>query len=396
MKIQMHINAKVANFLDTNLAAGEVVCAIQGGRRAGKTYNIAQWLLLKALAGDIVLCASMTNNQARNGVYADFKAIITALGLEHYCDVLSSPREIRIIGSTGKIIFQSFADSETAKGVACDYCFINEANKFTYPQYVDITCNVRKMTILDYNPNVKFWVEEIKLSLLVMTWRDNPYLTPAQLKWFADLRERATRINATKTDVYYYRVYYLGEYAEQEDGEMFRRDLLQIGEAPEALYHYAIFCDPSALRGSDYFACYLSAVANDGKVWIIDAYSPNTGSRADIVRQLLIWGREYDVAEIFIETNGIIGQDFLEYAQNSKLPNVLSWYSTGNKYERIVANCQNICENLYFSEKVNNLQTIIERVCTFAKKCKHDDDIDAISSSYTMQKYRAVQYGIVE
>lgn len=391
MKVNININDKVYKFLDAEFKNGSIVCALQGGRRAGKTYNIAIWLLLQALQGKHVVVATMTQEQGRNGAFADFKQIISNSGLSEVCHVLSSPREIRCPGG-GVVIFSSFADSERAKGIACDFLFLNEANKFTYQQYVDMSVNVRNMMILDYNPNVKFWVDKLNITPLLLTWKDNPYLTSSQLQWFADLKEKASKPTATQLDVYYYRVYYLGEYAEV-DGAIFNNSNIVVDDVPEySLYHYAIFCDPSALRGSDYFSCVLSVCSDsDKKIYIVDWYSPNTGSRADIATKLIEWQKTYDVVDTYIETNGMIGIDFFEFCRNSDM-NVTGWNSKGNKFDRILANYQNITENLIINKKINNLQTLLERIFSFSKKCEHDDDIDAINSSYIMQNFRRAQY----
>lgn len=391
MKVNIHINDKVCKFLDAAYKGGSIVCALQGGRRAGKTYNIAIWLLLQALQGNIVVVASMTQEQGRNGAFADFKQIIANSGLSVVCQVLSSPREIRCSGG-GVVIFSSFADSERAKGVACDFLFLNEANKFTYQQYVDMSVNVRKMLVLDYNPNVKFWVDKLNIKPLLLTWKDNPYLTASQRQWFADLKDKASKPTATQLDVYYYRVYYLGEYADIE-GEIFNASNIVVSELPEyGLYHYAIFCDPSALRGSDFFSCVLSVLSDsDKKIYIVDWYSPNAGSRADIATKLIEWQRNYDVADTYVETNGMIGIDFFDFCRNSNM-NVTGWNSKGNKFERIIANYQNLTENLVINKNIHNLQALLERIYSFSKKCEHDDDIDAINSSYIMQNFRRAQY----
>lgn len=391
MKINIHINDKVCKFLDTEYNNGSIVCALQGGRRAGKTYNIAIWLLLQALRGKVVVIASMTQEQGRNGSFADFKNIIVNSGLSVVCQVLSSPREIRCSGG-GVVIFSSFADSERAKGVACDFLFLNEANKFTYQQYVDMSVNVREMMILDYNPNVKFWVDKLNITPLLLTWKDNPYLTKSQIQWFKDLKDKASSPNATSTDIYYYRVYYLGEYSDVE-GEIFNSNNIVVADVPEfGLYHYAIFCDPSALRGSDFFSCVLSVLSDsDKKIYIVDWFSPNIGSREDIALKIIEWQKQYDVADTYIETNGMIGIDFFEFCRNSNI-NVTGWNSKGNKFERILANYQNLTENLVINKNINNLQTLLERIYSFRKKCEHDDDIDAINSSYIMQNFRRAQY----
>ena len=368
-----------------------------GGRRSGKTYAVLNFLLAKcrAFQSNIVNIASMTAEQGRLGAYADCKNIIKANpSVYSNCIVLSSPREVRFANGS-VMFFNSYADSETAKGIACDDLFINEANNFSLQQYTDLRANVREFTFLDYNPNIRFWVDEIFSTedICKTTWKDNPFLTPSQLEYFADLKKLAERPEATSVDKRNYSVYYLGEYAEI-DGAIFTRS--NIRTAPElprrengdlALRNFAIFADPSALRGADYFATCLTATDDDGNVWLIDSDSRNTGGREDVARWMMDTCKAWDVKKCFIETNGLVGIDFYEFAENSGLP-VEGWYSRGNKYQRIVDNYQNLTTRLIVWDTERN-RSFLEQVYTFAEKCDHDDNVDALNSSYNMQRWTA-------
>ena len=368
-----------------------------GGRRSGKTYAVLNFLLAKCRAypSNIVNIASMTAEQGRLGAYADCNNIIKANpSVYSNCIVLRSPREVRFANGS-VMFFNSYADSETAKGIACDDLFINEANNFSLQQYTDLRANVREFTFLDYNPNIRFWVDEIFSTedICKTTWKDNPFLTPSQLEYFADLKKLAERPEATSVDKRNYSVYYLGEYAEI-DGAIFTRS--NIRTAPElprrengdlALRNFAIFADPSALRGADYFATCLTATDDDGNVWLIDSDSRNTGGREDVARWMMDTCKAWDVKKCFIETNGLVGIDFYEFAQNSGLP-VEGWYSRGNKYQRIVDNYQNLTTQLVVLDTPEN-RAFLEQVYTFAEKCEHDDNVDALNSSYNMQRWTA-------
>ena len=360
-----------------------------GGRRSGKTYAVLNFLLAKCRAypSNIVNIASMTAEQGRLGAYADCNNIIKANpSVYSNCIVLRSPREVRFANGS-VMFFNSYADSETAKGIACDDLFINEANNFSMQQYTDLRANVREFTFLDYNPNIRFWVDELfdPSDICRTTWKDNPFLTPSQLEYFADLKRLAERPEATSVDRRNYSVYYLGEYAEI-DGAIFTRSNIRLAtELPEGLRNFRVFCDPSALRGADWFACVLSATDKGGNVWVIDTYSVNTGTREAVARHLRDWCRAWDVKSVHIETNGLVGIDFYEFAQNSGLP-VDGWYSRGNKYQRIVDNYQNLTTQMYVLDTEGN-RAYLEQVYSFAEKCEHDDNIDAINSSFNLQRW---------
>ena len=384
------MRSKIDEYISHHYSSGKTHFILRGGRRSGKTFAILRFLMLycEAVPKTVVNVASMTAEQGRLGAYADAKTIKDlAPTLFEDVEVLTSPREFRFANGS-RIHFNQYSNSETAKGIACDWLFINEANNFTKQQYVDLAANVRRGIFLDYNPNIQFWVDDLFTDddICDSTWRDNPYLTPTQLEYFAMLKRQAERPDATAVDRRNYSVYYLGRYSELQ-GSIFNEDVIKFGRREVAgMRHFAVFCDPSALRGNDYFACCLTAVDDYGVVWLVDSYSVNTGSRAEVAKKIRQWCAEYDVTQVYVETNGIIGQDFYDYCFNSGM-NVAGWYSHQGKFERIIANYQNLREKVRIMDTEAN-RAFMQQVWDFAEKMPdglHDDNIDALNSSYTMQ-----------
>ena len=359
-----------------------------GGRRSGKTWFILQRLIGRAVNKDIVSVATMTENQGEMGAYADTLDIINGSpSLLPYVSIGKSPKVIKFTGG-GKMFFKSYTDPERAKGIKCDWLYINEANNFSEQQYIDLSASVRKGVFIDRNPNSRCWSEKYGFSLIHSTWKDNEAnLTTVQLEWFAMLKARSEAPDATSVDRALYEMYYLGNYAEI-DGAIFTRSNIHIADnLPEGLRNFRVFCDPSALRGADWFACCLSATDTLGNVWIIDTFSTNTGTREAVARKLMEWCKAWDVRSVHVETNGLVGIDFYEFADNSGLP-VEGWYSRGNKYQRIVDNYQNLTTALFVLDTEQN-RSYLEQVYSFAEKCEHDDNIDAINSAYNLQKWTA-------
>ena len=358
-----------------------------GGRRSGKTWFILQRLIGCAVRGDIVSVATMTENQGEMGSYADTLDIINGSpALLPYVTIGKSPKVIKFAGG-GKMFFKSYTDPERAKGIKCDWLYINEANNFTKQQYVDLSASVRKGVFIDRNPNSRCWSEEMGFTLIHSTFEDNKTnLTPVQLAWFDNLKARAESPEATSVDRALYEMYYLGEYAEI-DGAIFTRANIRTANELPHLRNFQVFCDPSALRGADYFAACISATDDEGRVWIVDSFSVNSGTREAVARHLQDWCKAWDIRRVYIETNGLVGIDFYEFADNSGLP-VEGWYSRGNKYQRIVDNYQNITTQLVVLDTPEN-RAFLEQVYTFAEKCEHDDNIDAINSSYNLQRWTA-------
>ena len=380
---------KVEAYIAKRLAEGASTFVFCGGRRSGKTYGILTFfLLLGAIERIVVNIATMTQEQGRLGSHADAKDIIRQhpATFGNY-EVLESPREIRNKKTGTRIFFNSYADSETAKGVACDYLFLNEANKFSKQQYIDLAVNARRGIFIDYNPTKRFWIDDFvkECDICHTTPFDNPYLPKVQLDYFRTLETLGTRDNATEVDIYNYKVQVLGEYYELS-GDIFTRDNIHFGTPSEPLQRYIIFCDPSALRGADYFACVLSAT--DGtKTWVVDTHSVNAGTQYDVCKVLEEWCKSYDVGAIYIETNGLQGIEFYEFANNS-LPYVQGWNSKGKKEERILAKYNAITADVLFVDNDNN-RAFVQQIYEFSvhPKCEHDDNVDALASTLTARKF---------
>ena len=379
---------KVDKYIGKRLAANASSFVFQGGRRSGKTYGILKFLLLTGAKERIIVnIATMTQEQGRLGSHADAKDIIR----DHPATfggytILESPREIRHKNGT-RIFFNSYSDSETAKGIACDYLFLNEGNKFSKQQYIDLAVNVRRGVFIDYNPTKRFWIEDFfkDEDICHTTPFDNPFLTDVQLETFRHLERLAKRPDATEMDIYNYKVQVLGEYYEVQ-GSIFTRGNIHFDTPTKPLERYMIFCDPSALCGNDYFACVLSATDGEN-VWIVDTLSVNNGTPADVCRVLIDWCRSYDVGMVCIEKNGVPGIDFVDFANNS-MPYVQGWLSRGKKEERILAKYGAITENMLFVDNAHN-RDFVEQVYEFSitPKCAHDDNVDALASTISARKW---------
>ena len=399
------LNAKITRYLENR----EPLMALQGARRAGKTYTIMQWLLLNVYNdGDVCVVASMTNEQGRRGAYEDARTILQSWGnLGRLFPVFKSPRRIECernnttSGRAGVIEFASFDDPETAKGTACDWVFINEANKFTRQQYLDLAANARKGVIIDYNPNNRFWIDDelAPEKILKCSWQDNiKHLTPAQIAWFEKLKAKAESKGATAADWYYYRVYYLNEYDELA-GDIFTASNIRKckpDEVPSGLRNFVIFGDPSALCGGDYFPLTLSAMAQDGTIYILDADSTNDGGKSERCKAIERMASRYDNVRIYIESNGLVGAQFIEYARgenpNERPERVLpveGWCSRGDKFDRILAQYESICNRVVFVEQPR-LAEYLKQIYEFARKCEHDDNIDNIATVCRLHDFLAV------
>lgn len=402
--LDISVNGKIWRYLNRRLS----LMGLQGARRAGKTYTVMQWLLLNAYNdGDVVNVASMTSEQGRRGAYEDAQNILRSWGtFGELFDVYKSPRKIdckrtnTTSGRAGVIEFASYDDPERAKGSACDWVFINEANKFTLQQYLDLAANARKGVICDFNPNQHFWIEQQMpaADILKCSWQDNiKHLTQAQLQWFERLKENAHKPDATAADMYYYSVYYLNEYSELA-GDIFTPAIIRTckpEDVPQALHNPVVFGDPSALCGADWFPLTLSAVAEDGTIYILDANSTNTGGKSERCKTIERMMQSRDGVRCYIESNGFIGSSFIQYARGEnpveQPPRVLSvegWCSRGDKFERILSAYEAIRDRVVFVEQPL-LPEYLKQVYEFSRTCDHDDNIDNIASVVRLHNYIA-------
>jgi hypothetical protein len=349
----------------------------------------------------------MTAEQGRTGAYEDANTILRSWGaFGELFEVGKSPRRIvckrtnTTSGRQGVLEFTAYDDPERGKGIACDWVFMNEANKYTRQQYLDAAANARKGVILDYNPNRRFWIEdELKTEdILKVSWQDNAkHLTEAQLKWFTKLKENAERDGATATDRYFYDVYYCNKYSDLA-GDIFTPAVIRTCKPEEVpfaeLRNPVVFGDPSALAGRDYFPLTLSAVSADGTIYILDANSTNEGTRDERCKVIERMMQRLDGVRVYIESNGL-GAFFIEYARGEnpyekpqRPLQIEGWKSMGEKFDRILGAYETIRDRVVFVEQPL-LPEYLKQVYEFARKCEHDDNIDNIASVCRLHNFLA-------
>jgi phage terminase large subunit len=161
----------------------------------------------------------------RDGVYNSFKQIAPN---ENF---IKSPFSVKI--DNAEILFRSFKDEDDAKSAERDFLYINECNHIPYDIVQQLVIRTRVMSFFDFNPTKHFWIDEYvnDSNIIHTTFKDNPFLSDAQLENFERIKERAMRPNASAYDKYLYSVYYLGEY-----GDMAGNVFSQIEEINDEQY----------------------------------------------------------------------------------------------------------------------------------------------------------------
>lgn len=392
---QKHLRTEYVKLRD----AGCTRFDFMGGRRSGKTYFILQRLLWFLRQGYVISVATMTDTQGRLGAYQDAKDIIAASpSIAPLLRVRENLREIVNIYNGGRMFFKSYQTSERAKGIACDYLYINEANNFTEQQYTDLAMSVRKSIFADRNPNTQCWTERNGFSLIHSTWQDNKeHLAPAQIAEFEKLKEKALSPNATSADVAFYRMYYLGEYAEIYGDVFTPANIIREHIDTKRLFNYAIIADPSNLTGADYFASV--CVATDGaRLYIVDAFSINESDTPQaaavsnwdewckrwmvVLNKWREWIMQYGVEMLFCESNGV-GAEFLRYTRSQDWT-IKPFVAKGNKHKRILDNYNNLTTRVVWND-TPELDEYLAQVYAYCGKDAegvHDDNIDCANSAF--------------
>ena len=167
----------------------------QGSSRASKTYNIVLWLVIKALQeqNKVFSIVRKTLPALKGSVLRDLKEILIKLELYEDEKWHSVDGYVEI----GSNIIEWFAldTEEKIRGRKRDICFINEATEISYDEYVQLSLRTSEIMILDFNPSLwKSWIYELENEpdtlYKIVTYKDNPFLEPAQIQEIEKLKER--------------------------------------------------------------------------------------------------------------------------------------------------------------------------------------------------------------
>ena len=181
-----------------------------GGSRSTKTYSILQLLIVKALESTEPLVISIVRKSLpslRISVLRDFFNILKSLDL--YNEELHNKTENTYQLNQSLIEFFSIDDAQKRRGTKRDILFINEANEVTYEDFFQLNIRTTTQVFLDFNPSEQFWYnDQIQtrddITIIHSTYKDNPYLNDDQIKEIERLQH---------TDLQYYQIYALGQFA---------------------------------------------------------------------------------------------------------------------------------------------------------------------------------------
>ena len=363
-----------------------------GGKRSGKTISRMQWLFWNAHQNpnEKIQIIAETLPVIKSGCLNDFKNIHS-----EFLPYLRENQSDKIFtfpnGSTLQFIQVDTAAKANQLGRAT-FRFINEANNIDRETFDLLAISTEKQISIDFNPTAKFWVSDISTpeNTAKFNWYDNLcFLTNAQKEQFQLWTEIGKQSKVGSPNYYRWQVYCEGNYCELA-GEIISVDNLRFRSELPPLNYLIAFADPSNARGGDYFAVCLCGLDTAGDVWLVDSFSSNNASKAAMYDRLKEWQSKWG-CQIFIETNGEIGNKFFHDCQLSGL-SVRSWWSSANKFDRIFANLDIFTHKLWVFDTPNNgdfcaqfyqFRNPNDPKLTRKEKTEfHDDNIDCLNNCF--------------
>lgn len=210
--VDLQIGKKYLRFFLKNLKTRHVV--LIGGRRSAKSFSVYKFLTLRAMGKDplhiMVVAASFPATQL---AIKDFQQ---ATGLEVEGSTLMGMHCKLPNGSVFQ--FKSYDQGTKAQGDSCDIMVCEEALNIDEQVLNVAMLGVRRQIYMVMNPTRGGFIDKYilpdKSNLLKTTFKDNPFLGEAQIEEFELMRKRALSPTASPLDIYNYKVYFCGEFAD--------------------------------------------------------------------------------------------------------------------------------------------------------------------------------------
>ena len=208
----------VTRIFDRNARATKPIVINVGGARSGKSYSILQLLLQKFISEDHkeILIARKTLPSLRITAYKVFVNLLQDYG--YYSRCTHNKTNLTIKYKSNTIYFLSIDDPEKIKSSEFNYIFLEEANEFSYNDFIILRTRMSAPTTpaqpnrmyIALNPSDEWsWIHQkvehwSDAETIHSTYLDNPFLDAAYKQILEDLKE---------TDPELYQIYALGEYA---------------------------------------------------------------------------------------------------------------------------------------------------------------------------------------
>jgi len=181
-----------------------------GGTRSGKTWAIAQWIIVQCLQDkQEVTIVRKTIPSLTRTVLKDFKDIMQGMGIWSENDFNSTYKVYQFYNGSS-IQFISTDDPEKLRGLKSTILWIEEASEVDPESYFQLQIRTTGPIILSYNPTVSpfHWLRQMQdCTRYFTTYKDNPYLERSVVRAIEELKS---------TNPKAWKVYGLGEYTGNE------------------------------------------------------------------------------------------------------------------------------------------------------------------------------------
>jgi phage terminase large subunit len=208
MSRTIHIQTTIS-FEHLNESEQRVVQLI-GGTRSGKSFGIAQYLIVKGIESklDISIVRKTIPSLKRTNI-KDFKEIMLDLGIWKEDNWNSTERVYRYENGT-TFNFINTDDPDKLRGYKSDILWLDEASEIDESSYFQLSIRTSGRIILSYNPTVSpyHWLRQMNdCDRFVTTYKDNPFLPHEMIKSIEDLEVKNPKL---------WKIYGKGEFAPNE------------------------------------------------------------------------------------------------------------------------------------------------------------------------------------
>jgi phage terminase large subunit len=211
------INIPYTKVFDKLISTKQPIIVCVGGARSSKSYSVAQ-LLIKRMVEErnkSFLILRKTRPSLKLSAYKLFMDLLNEYQI--YNRKSHNMSDLVYKHNTNYIVFTSIDDPEKIKSTEWNYIWLEEANEFTYDDFIVLKLRLSGKTdtmnqmILSKNPvDEGGWIhqrleKEPDVAVIHSTHKDNPFISAEYRKILYDLKD---------IDQTFYKIYALGEYAQ--------------------------------------------------------------------------------------------------------------------------------------------------------------------------------------
>lgn len=235
MVVQVQVIDKIYSWLEKSKAK---ISILYGGAGAGKSYTLAQHILLDIIAkqqNKRILVSRKYNPSLKLSAIQLFKELLSQIPIpyeEHKAD------QVFEFPNNNQIIFRGVDDPEKIKSMEFNYIWLEEATEYTVEDFQQLKLRLRRATTtknkmyLTFNPIGKHsWIYKTffiqkpdDVEILHVNYKDNPFIDEEYKKTLEDLINQDER---------YYKIYALGEFTELDNVVYTNWEVIKPHELPK-------------------------------------------------------------------------------------------------------------------------------------------------------------------